>query len=123
MEGFIQHRIVTVEDALARMANRKPLYARLLGNFLADPRENELIAAIEGRDLDAAVMAAHTVKGMASNLSLTRLHKCAEALEGMFKQAKTDGDSGVFDSACAAEVRQVFRDTVDAVAAVIPTLQ
>ena len=50
------------------------LLERLLGKFLDDPQYSALRAALEAGDVERAVSAAHTLKGVCGNLSMTDLY-------------------------------------------------
>lgn len=64
---------VAIDDALRRMMNNETLLFRLLGRFLQDNSFGALQQALaEGRTQDAFA-AAHTLKGVAGNLSLQPL--------------------------------------------------
>lgn len=117
---FTQFPLIAVNEGLMRVGNRKPLFVKLLGTFVANPRGDVLCDALEKKDLSEAAMAAHTVKGMAANLALTRLTKYAEALEGHLKDAK---DESAFDQLCPIAANNLFSDTVEEVKSVIATLK
>ena len=119
---FSMFPLVALEEGLARVANKKSLYARLLNVFSADPKDKPLLEAFENRDLDAAYAAAHTIKGMAANLSLARLVKYTEMLESLFKQGKDAGDISVFDRVKSEDFTRIVQDTVDEIAVILPTL-
>ena len=65
---------IDVASALERMMGSEALLERLLGKFLDDPQYPALRAALEAGDAEQAVSAAHTLKGVCGNLSLTDLH-------------------------------------------------
>ena len=62
-------------DALARLMGSEALLGRLLGKFTADENCAKLVAAAEKDDADAALEAAHALKGVSGNLSMTRLYE------------------------------------------------
>lgn len=64
---------IDVESALERLLGNEGLLERLLGKFLDDPQYSILCAALECGDMDRAVTAAHTLKGVCGNLSMTKL--------------------------------------------------
>lgn len=64
-----------VADALARMMGSEALLERLLGKFAADDGCARLVAAAEKDDAEAALEAAHALKGVSGNLSMTRLYE------------------------------------------------
>ena len=65
---------IDVASALERMMGSEALLERLLGKFLDDPQYPALRAALETGDADRAVSAAHTLKGVCGNLSMTGLY-------------------------------------------------
>lgn len=79
--------LIDVEDALKRVMNNGALYANLLTKFKADKNLKTLEDSLNCGDMEKAKTAAHTLKGLAANLSLIELHK--QCLE-MEKQIKTD---------------------------------
>ena len=64
---------IDVEAALERMMGSETLLERLLGKFPEDASYAALGAALDRGDMDQAVAAAHTLKGICGNLSLTAL--------------------------------------------------
>lgn len=65
---------IDVASALERMMGSEALLERLLGKFLDDPQSPALRAALEAGDAERAVSAAHTLKGVCGNLSMTDLY-------------------------------------------------
>ena len=65
---------IDIESALERMMGSVALLERLLGKFLDDPQYPALRAALEAGDMERAVSAAHTLKGVCGNLSMTELY-------------------------------------------------
>ena len=65
---------VDVDQALERMMGSDGLLERLLAKFLEDQNYSGLRAALEEGDTDRAAAAAHTLKGMCGNLSMTALY-------------------------------------------------
>ena len=63
-----------VADALERLMGSETLLERLLKKFLEDENYQKLCTALECADQEAAVAAAHTLKGVCGNLSLTVLY-------------------------------------------------
>lgn len=77
---------VDVAKALERMMGSEALFSRLMGKFLEDPNYAALCAALERADTAGATAAAHTLKGICGNLSMTALLQLftrqVEALRG-----------------------------------------
>lgn len=66
---------VDTDAALARMMGSEALLSRLLGKFPADQGCARFEAAVAADDPDAALEAAHALKGVSGNLSLTRVYE------------------------------------------------
>jgi len=77
-------------DGVKRVMNNSKLYVKLLGKFKNDTRLDDLEAAIAANDMEKARNAAHTVKGLAANLSLMELYKQSLALETQIKGGSAD---------------------------------
>ena len=65
---------VDVAGALERMMGSEALLERLLGKFLEDRNFPALCAALDAEDLSGAAAAAHTLKVVCGNLSMTALY-------------------------------------------------
>ncbi|MCR5774658.1 MAG: Hpt domain-containing protein [Lachnospiraceae bacterium] len=61
------------EEALVRCMGNAELYTMLVGESLKDVNYEKLKTAIENKDYDEAFSAAHALKGVLTNLSLTPL--------------------------------------------------
>jgi HPt (histidine-containing phosphotransfer) domain-containing protein len=72
--------------------NNSKLYAKLLGKFKADTSLNEVEAALAAGDMEKAQGCAHTLKGLAANLSLTELFNQTLELETQIKARDVKGD-------------------------------
>ena len=71
---------INVEDALARFMNNEGLMLKFLLRFPQDPNFQLLREAMDKQDLQGAYNAAHTLKGVAGNLSLTGLMAAVSAV-------------------------------------------
>ena len=72
-------------EGVKRVMNNSKLYVKLLTKFKNDTKLDDLEAAIAAGDLEKAQGSAHTVKGVAANLSLTELFKQTLELETQIK--------------------------------------
>jgi HPt (histidine-containing phosphotransfer) domain-containing protein len=77
---------VDLEEGLKRVINNTKLYVRLLGKFKADADLEGILSTLEGGDYENAQIKAHTLKGIAANLSLKELFKHTLELETQIKQ-------------------------------------
>jgi HPt (histidine-containing phosphotransfer) domain-containing protein len=64
---------INEEEGKKRVMNNGKLYAKLLTKFKTGTNLDELTAFVEAEDWEKAQGAAHTIKGVAANLSLTEL--------------------------------------------------
>ena len=71
-----------VKTGLGLCMNSEDFYLRMVNLILAEPSFAELEKAVNENDLEAAFRAAHALKGVSGNLSLTPLYnKVAEITE------------------------------------------
>lgn len=59
------------EEGVARCVNNEAFYIRMVGKAVVDPNFDKLSTSVASGDLDAAFEAAHALKGILGNLSLT----------------------------------------------------
>ena len=76
---------INFPDGVKRVMNNVKLYTKLLAKFKADTNLDDLEAAIAAGDMEKAKTAAHTIKGVAANLSLTELFNQSLELETQIK--------------------------------------
>ena len=76
---------INEEEGKKRVMNNGKLYARLLTKFKTDTNLNDLLAFAEAQDWEKAQSAAHTIKGIAANLSLTELFNQSLDVETQIK--------------------------------------
>ena len=103
---------VDVEDGLKRIMNNTKLYVKLLVKFKEDTNLSNLEAALASGDNAKAQVAAHTLKGIAANLSLTELNKQALEIETQIK-------SGSVDPGKINIVKNIYNQTISEVDKVI----
>jgi len=77
-------------DGVKRVMNNNALYVKLLTKFKTDTNLDNLETAIAAGDMEKARNAAHTLKGLSANLSLTELYKQSLALETQIKGGAAD---------------------------------
>ena len=103
---------IDVDDALARLMQNEGLLMRLLRAFLQDANFAQLQEALAKGDVSGAFTAAHTLKGVAGNLSMKDLFargsEVVECLRG--------GDLGAAAEKMPA-VEAAYRKVVDALRA------
>jgi len=77
-------------DGVKRVMNNTKLYVKFLTKFKNETKLDDLEAAVAAGDMEKARNAAHTLKGVTANLSLTELYKQSLALETQIKNGAAD---------------------------------
>jgi HPt (histidine-containing phosphotransfer) domain-containing protein len=103
---------VNYEEGVRRVLNNNKLYVKLLVKFKAETNLDDLGAALAAGDMEKAQTAAHTIKGVTANLSLTELYKQALEIETQIKARS------VKEGALEA-VKNAYEETVKSVEKVI----
>jgi HPt (histidine-containing phosphotransfer) domain-containing protein len=93
---------INVEDGLKRLMNNRALYLKLLNSFQGKDLAQKIIEAIDGKNCEAVGQAAHTLKGVAANLSLTALYDISLQIELVAKQSND-----------AEQLKEKLRETVE----------
>ena len=93
-----------VDEGLSRCVNNEAFYLRLVGMALADGNFETLSSALAEGDLRRAFEAAHSLKGVLGNLSLTPLYKPVSEITELLR-AKTEMDY----SSCLQTIREQYR--------------
>ena len=94
---------IDAADGLKRVNNNKSLYVKLLNKFKTETYFDDLSAALSIQDFDKAKASAHTIKGIAANLSLLELQKQALNVETQIKNNSLDPLALDSLAACYAE--------------------
>jgi HPt (histidine-containing phosphotransfer) domain-containing protein len=76
---------INEEEGKNRVMNNGKLYAKLLTKFKADENLTNLLTYAEAQDWEKAQVAAHTIKGISANLSLTELFNQSLDVENQIK--------------------------------------
>jgi len=78
------------KEALARIRGNVKLYKRMLSLFLEGKENDDFEQAVAEGDLQKAGDLAHTIKGVAGNLSLKPLFELSAELMGQFRSSALD---------------------------------
>lgn len=90
VEGLKEYG-ANVDEGLARCMNNEAFYLKLVDKVLKDKGFEELSAAVEANDPDAAFEAAHKLKGVLANLALTPLcEPVSEMVELLRNRSEAD---------------------------------
>ncbi len=100
----------TYEEVLGRFRTEERIL-KFMGLFLKDDSFSNLTKALEQNNLEEAFRAAHTLKGISSNLSFTRLYRSSHGLTELLR-AKTPSPE---ITALFAEVKKDYEITAGAI--------
>lgn len=81
---------VNTEEALTRFMNNASLYERMLKKFPAAARDAKVLECFQAKDNEKALAAAHTLKGVTGNLSLTPLFKAYTDIVALLRADKPE---------------------------------
>jgi HPt (histidine-containing phosphotransfer) domain-containing protein len=105
---------VNFAEGSQRVMNNAKLYLKLLTKFRNETKLDDLSAALEAGDYETAQTAAHTVKGLAANLSLPELFEKVRDIESMIKQKSVpDGAFALVKTAFEETMREVDKVIAD----------
>lgn len=79
---------IDYNDAMERMGGNLDLYEKLAMKYLDDSNYASLVAAMDAADYDEAYKAAHSLKGVAGNLSFNKLYELAGTASGALYQGE-----------------------------------
>jgi len=84
----VKEQIICKKEALSRFGGNEAIFKILLKKFTENPYFNQIEVALDKDTLDfaQAEQAAHTLKGVAGNLSLSALYDAATALNKDLKE-------------------------------------
>jgi HPt (histidine-containing phosphotransfer) domain-containing protein len=105
---------IDFEDGIKRVMNNKAFFIKMLVKFKDDPNIKNLEDALAANDYAKAQVAAHTLKGLSGNLSLTELYKQSLQIETQIKASSVN--PGQFDllkdvyTQTLAEIEKVISD-------------
>jgi HPt (histidine-containing phosphotransfer) domain-containing protein len=92
-------------DGVKRVMNNAKLYVKLLAKFRNENNLTDLNNFLGANDLEKAQASAHTVKGLAANLSLTALFRQTLEVETQIKNKAVD--QGALDT-----LNAIFTETL-----------
>lgn len=97
------------EGALSRFMGNEKLLERFLKKFLDDPNFLNLEGAISQGNAELAYQAAHTLKGVAGNLSLSELYAQAAKISDTLRNGDLEGAKAMLP-----ELRAAYQKITDA---------
>ena len=101
------------QDVLKRLMN-EDLVRRFMGKFLDDGSFATLKESLAAKDVDAAFMAAHTLKSVCLNLGFTNLYKPTNEITEVLRAGSLEGTEELF-----AQVEAEYNNVIDALNAAL----
>ncbi len=98
---------IDTTDAMDRMDDDADLYKKLALKYLNNTNFVDLTAAMEVKDYDTAYNAAHTLKGVAGNLSFTKLYHIASSVCEALRQGESQAAETMMPDLKAAHEKVV----------------
>lgn len=95
---------IDIETGLARIRGNKALFAKMLGMYLSSKEFDHLEQCLAEGNMEEAVKAAHTLKGMTGNLSLEKVYQLSTQLMNMLRD-------GAYDESVMNELREANEKT------------
>jgi len=108
MPANAQENIIDIESALKRVGGNRKLLDNLLKKFTNEPFLDHLKNEIAAKDYATAAKTAHSIKGVAANLSLTSLHSIIVVLEQQLK-------NGSCEEVTFADTQESYMATISAI--------
>lgn len=99
------------DEAIGRLRSEK-LVQKFVLKFLNDQSFELLCSSMESKNYEEAFRAAHTIKGVCSNLAFNVLGKSSSELSEALRHGYTPEADGLAD-----QVREDYRKTTDAIRA------
>ena len=106
---LLERHGIDYAGAIERFGGNAALYERLACKYVNDPHFESLAAALRQGDAETAYHEAHSLKGVAGNLSFADLYQAASALSDVLH----DGDLAAARTACPS-VREAHERVIDA---------
>ena len=101
---------VSASEAIERFNGDKKLYEEMLLSFPQDQQYGNLCEALNTRDIKAAFVAAHSLKGLAGNLSMNRLFEDISPLVEVLRNNSWDNADEYM-----TKVHQDYQDIIRAI--------
>ena len=99
-------------DEVIERLGTDSLIVRFFGKFKEDDSMEKLVDAVEKGDIEQSFRAAHTLKGVAANLSMTNLANAASNLTEQLRDRSNTADEQLFQAVKIAYAQVI--DVIDA---------
>lgn len=96
LEDFYRGRGEDYPVIIGRFMGNENLLKKFVKNFPDDPTYGRLCEAMEAKDWPQVEMSAHTLKGVAANLSFSKLFQASADLVSVIREQETEKADGLF---------------------------
>ena len=103
---------INVKEALGRVRDNKKLFRRMLGLFLESGEFATLEDSLMQKDYAKAADAAHAIKGITGNLSLTELFKISTRMMEELRQGVASEESQADFRAAYSQTRKYVEEVM-----------
>ncbi|MCB6296683.1 Hpt domain-containing protein [Anaerostipes caccae] len=107
LEDFYRGRGEDYPVIIGRFMGNENLLKKFVKNFPDDPTYGRLCEAMEAKDWPQVEMSAHTLKGVAANLSFSKLFQASADLVSVIREQETEKADGLF-----SEVQKAYKEVV-----------
>ena len=98
-----------IEELLKRFANNEMICVRLVKKFPGDENYESYLKQIQVQDLKSAEQSVHTLKGVASNLGLTKISDLTQYIVDVIRGGKDMNKINTWTE----ELKVVYAETVE----------
>lgn len=102
---------VDVDSGMERFMGNKDLLMRFLRKFPGDDNYHNILSGLESGDYETAFRAAHTLKGLCGNLSLTKLQEVVSEETELLRAEKWEEAKALMP-----QVTEVYENTLEKLA-------
>lgn len=81
---------VDIQETLRRFMNKDALYRKFLLKFVEDDTFEKIKPAMDSHNMEDAMIATHTLKGVTGNLGLKRLYKACVNTVNLIRQEEEE---------------------------------
>ena len=96
-----------VDGALNRFMGKTSLYKKFMKKFLEDRSYPDMLESLAGHDPEEAFRQAHTLKGVAGNLSFAALYEAASKVNAALREGDLAGATALMDPVRSAHAAVV----------------
>lgn len=114
MDNYTKNRLeecgIDVDGALERFMGSENILFRILKKFAEDDNFDKLTDALSQGDMETALAASHTLKGICGNLSMQKLFGLLTEQVKLFREGDTDSAAALME-----EISPAYYDALETI--------